>query len=81
MKARIKQPTSTASDETPCSRILITLEITDHEVVEDYKNTSDDLVWDDLVNGELINFAEFVSRKNAKNAGDPPPKYSTEANQ
>lgn len=49
---------------TTCSRIRITLEITDPEVVEDYKDICDDLVWKDLVNGELINFAEFVSREN-----------------
>ena len=49
-----------------CSRIQITLEITDPEVVADYKDTCDELVWEDLVDGELINFAEFVSRKNAE---------------
>jgi hypothetical protein len=42
-------------------RIVITLAITDPEVVADYRNVCDELVWEDLVNGELINFAEFVS--------------------
>lgn len=55
---------------TPCSRIRVTLEISDPEVVADYMDTCDELVWEDLVNGELINFAEFVSRENA-NAHPP----------
>jgi hypothetical protein len=53
-----------AAAATTCSRIVITMEITDPEVVSDYKNTCDELVWEDLANGELINFAEFVSREN-----------------
>jgi len=55
------------SDAATCSRIRITLEITDPEVVSDYKNTCNELVWEDLVNGDLINFAEFVSRENDNN--------------
>lgn len=57
--------TGTASPRTTCSRILITIEITDPEIVADYKDTCDELVWEDLVNGNLIKFAEFVSRENA----------------
>lgn len=53
-----------ASRDAACSRIRVTLEIADPEVVADYKNICDELLWEDLVNGELINFAEFVSREN-----------------
>jgi hypothetical protein len=60
----MKQERNTGANAAPCSRIVITLEITDPEVVTDYKNTCDELLWEDLVNGELINFAEFVSREN-----------------
>ena len=48
-----------------CSRILITLEITDPEIVADYKDICDEILWEDLVNG-LIHFAGFVSRENAQ---------------
>jgi hypothetical protein len=54
-----------------CSRIVITLEITDPEVVTDYKNTCAELLWEDLVNGDLINFAEFVSRENVTAQASP----------
>ena len=53
-------------DAANCSRIVITLEITDPEIVADYRDTCDELLWEDLVDGELINFAEFVSRENSQ---------------
>lgn len=62
---KTKLESDTGSNAPTCSRILITLAITDPEVVEDYKDTCDDLLWEDLINGELINFVEFVSRENA----------------
>jgi hypothetical protein len=62
----MKLESSTGSNPPACSRILITLAITDPEVVADYEDTCDELVWEDLVSGELINFAEFVSRENVQ---------------
>lgn len=45
-------------------RILITLEISDPETVREYKDVSDELLFDDLVNGELIRYVSLVFRKN-----------------
>ena len=52
------------SPEPACSRIVVTIEITDPETVEAYRDVDDTLVFEDLRDGTLMNMASFVSREN-----------------
>lgn len=48
-----------------CSCITVTIEITDPETVEAYKDVDDDLVFADLCSGNLMKNASLVSRENS----------------
>jgi len=59
--------TRAAGSSAPdCSRILVTIEITDPETVEAYQNVDDALVFEDLRDGTLMQMASLVSRANAR---------------
>lgn len=53
------------SSAPPCSRIVVTLEVTDPETVEAYADVTDELIYEDIRHGSLMQKAEFVSRENA----------------
>jgi len=47
-----------------CSRIIITIEITDPETVAAYADIDDALLFDDLRSGSLMQMVSLVSREN-----------------
>jgi hypothetical protein len=54
------------SSEPACSRILITIEITDPETVEAYADVDDAFIMEDLEHGTLMSAARLVSRTNSR---------------
>lgn len=48
-------------------KIKITLEIEDQEAVENYFDIHDELIFEDLVRGNLINYAKLVKIEREEN--------------
>jgi len=61
---RLRATRAAGSSEPDCSRIFVTIEISDPETVKAYADVDDALVFADLRDGTLMQMAQFVSRKN-----------------